>query len=152
MMRSLVFLLGLLLVAATSPLRVHAQPALGVDVEAATRQLASEMRCPVCQGVSIQDSPTELAQEMKGVIRQKLEEGRTPQEVKDFFVERYGEWILLQPEARGFNLLVYILPVIGLLIGGGFVFTTVRRWTQPPTSETALPGAATERRGRPAED
>jgi cytochrome c-type biogenesis protein CcmH len=110
------------------------------EIEAATRQLALEMRCPVCQGVSIQDSPTELAQEMKGVIRQRLVDGESPDEVKAYFVDRYGEWILLRPEPTGFNLVVYILPVIGLMLGGGWVFATVRKWTRPADDEDVLAG------------
>jgi cytochrome c-type biogenesis protein CcmH len=108
------------------------------EIEAATRQLAAEMRCPVCQGVSIQDSPTELAQEMKSVIRQRLQDGESPAEVKAYFVDRYGEWILLRPEAHGFNLVVYILPIVGLLLGGGLVFRTVQKWTRPADANDPL--------------
>jgi cytochrome c-type biogenesis protein CcmH len=122
------------------------------EIEAATRQLAAEMRCPVCQGVSIQDSPTELAQEMKSVIRQRLQDGESPAEVKAYFVERYGEWILLRPEAHGFNLVVYILPVIGLLLGGGLVFTTVRKWTRPADADEPLAAVTGNRDDAELED
>jgi cytochrome c-type biogenesis protein CcmH len=108
------------------------------EIEATTKQLAAEMRCPVCQGVSIQDSPTELAQEMKSVIRQRLQDGESPAEVKAYFVDRYGEWILLRPEAHGFNLVVYILPIVGLLLGGGLVFRTVQKWTRPADADDPL--------------
>jgi cytochrome c-type biogenesis protein CcmH len=97
------------------------------ELEEATRLLASQLRCPLCQGVSIQDSPSELAQEMKGVIRSQLAAGRTPQQVRGYFVERYGEWVLLEPEPRGFNLLVYLLPLMGLAVGVGVVTRSVRR-------------------------
>lgn len=149
MTRYLMLLLAGLVLAAV-PARAAAQPLqTDTEIEAATRQLASEMRCPVCQGVSIQDSPTELAQEMKSVIRQRLQEGESPAEVQAYFVDRYGEWILLRPEAQGFNLVVYILPVLGLLVGGGLVFRTVRKWTAP-ADEQAL--AAAGRRADGAED
>jgi cytochrome c-type biogenesis protein CcmH len=114
-------------------------------LDAQTRELAARLRCPVCQGVSIQDSPTELAQEMRGVIRQQLAAGRSPQEVKWYFVERYGEWVLLEPEPRGFNLVVYLLPLVGLLTGGGLVVAMVRRWTRPPSPPEALEGMEPER-------
>jgi len=130
MIRRLIPLLALFVLVA--PVLSEAQaPRTEAEIEAVTKQLATEMRCPVCQGVSIQESPTELAQEMKGVIRQRLESGESPEQVKAYFVDRYGEWILLRPEATGFNLVVYILPVVGLLLGGGLVVTTVRKWTRP---------------------
>jgi cytochrome c-type biogenesis protein CcmH len=139
MIRRLLPLLACLLFVAPAPAESQALRT-EAEIEAATRQLAVEMRCPVCQGVSIQDSPTELAQEMKGVIRQRLVDGESPDEVKAYFVDRYGEWILLRPEPTGFNLVVYILPVIGLMLGGGWVFATVRKWTRPADDEDVVVG------------
>ncbi|HEX5727448.1 MAG TPA: cytochrome c-type biogenesis protein CcmH, partial [Longimicrobiaceae bacterium] len=108
-----------------------AQPAASPEIEAQVHRLAAELRCPVCQGLSLEDSPTELSQQMKDVIRRQLEAGKSPEEVKAYFVARYGEWILLQPKARGFNLLVYLLPLLALLAGGAVVALNVRRWTRP---------------------
>ena len=99
-------------------------------IETLTRVLASELRCPVCQGLSIQDSPTELSQQMKDVIRDQLRAGKSPEEVKAYFVARYGEWILLQPEPAGFNLMVYVLPWLALAIGGLVLVRLLRRWTK----------------------
>lgn len=107
------------------------------ELEARTRALASQLRCPVCQGLSIQDSPTELAQNMRSVVREQLAEGRTPDQVKAYFVSRYGEWILLEPEPRGFNLTIYLLPVLALLAGGIFVAFAIRRWSSRPATATA---------------
>ena len=112
------------------------------------RAVAAELRCPVCQGLSLADSPSELSQEMKDVIRAQLAEGKSPAEVKAYFVSKYGEWILMEPKAEGFNLAVYVLPVLALLGGGAFVFFTARRWVRVgeaagPTeseSETARSG------------
>ena len=94
------------------------------------RAVAAELRCPVCQGLSLADSPSELSQEMKDVIRAQLAEGKSPEEVKAYFVSKYGEWILMEPKAEGFNLAVYVLPVLALLGGGAFVFFTARRWVR----------------------
>jgi cytochrome c-type biogenesis protein CcmH len=100
-----------------------------------TRELSSQLRCVVCQGVSLQDSPSQLAQEMRAIVREKLEAGMTPAEVRAYFVERYGEWVLLEPDPKGFNLLVYVLPLVLLFGGAGFVFMTVRSWTRLPDAE-----------------
>jgi cytochrome c-type biogenesis protein CcmH len=106
-------------------------------VEAMTHELASTLRCPVCQGLSIQDSPSELAQEMRGVIRDQLKAGRSPAEVRAYFLAKYGEWILLEPKPTGFNLLVYVLPVLAVVGGLAIVWRAVRRWTLPPPSDAA---------------
>jgi cytochrome c-type biogenesis protein CcmH len=108
-------------------------------IDAQARRLAAELRCPVCQGLSLADSPAELSQEMKDVIRAQLVAGRTPEEVKAYFVGRYGEWILLQPPARGLNLLVYVLPVALVITGLGGVILIARRWTR--AGATAPAGA-----------
>ncbi len=97
-------------------------------VDAMTRTLASELRCPVCQGLSIQDSPSELAQGMRGVIRDQLKAGRTPDEVRQYFVAKYGEWILLEPKPVGVNLLVYLLPILAVLGGFAIIWRSVKRW------------------------
>lgn len=99
-----------------------------------TTALASELRCPVCQGNSIQDSPSELAQEMRDLIRDQLREGKTPDEVRAYFVAKYGEWILLSPRAEGLNLVVYLVPLAVILIGGAVVWRSVRRWTTTTSS------------------
>ena len=96
-------------------------------LEAMTTILASELRCPVCQGNSIQDSPSELAQQMRDLIKDQLRAGKTPDEVRAYFVDKYGEWILLAPRAQGLNLIVYVVPFAALLVGGFVVWRTVRR-------------------------
>lgn len=106
-------------------------------IESATTALASELRCPVCQGNSIQDSPSELAQQMRDVIREQLRAGKSPDEVRAYFVDKYGEWILLQPKATGFNLVVYLVPLAVILVGGAVVWRNVRRWTSAPPSSPA---------------
>ena len=124
-----------------------AQPPVRDSVlEARTTALAAVLRCPVCQGLSVHDSPTELAQQMRAVVREQLAAGRSEREVKAYFVSKYGEWILLSPEPRGFNLVVYALPVALLLTGIGLVTLVVRRWTAAP----AAAGAAAAERSDPA--
>lgn len=103
-------------------------------LEAKTRAVASQLRCPVCQGLSLQDSPSELSQEMRDLVREQLAAGKSPDEVKQYFVNRYGEWILLDPQAHGFNWLVYALPVLLLLGGGAVLLVAVRRWSTRPAA------------------
>jgi cytochrome c-type biogenesis protein CcmH/NrfF len=105
-------------------------------LDAATSAVAAQLRCPVCQGVAIQDSPSELAQQMRMVVKEQLAAGKSPEEVKAYFVSKYGEWILLEPQAHGFNLVIYALPVLLVLGGAAFLVFIVRKWT------TAAPAAA----------
>lgn len=106
-------------------------------LEAQTTAVATTLRCPVCQGESIQESPAELAQQMRTVVRDKLKAGETPDQIRAYFVSKYGEWILLEPKMTGLNIALYALPVI--LIGGGIVLIVflVRRWTKPDEQEAA---------------
>ena len=103
-------------------------------LERRVAEVASVLRCPVCQGLSIQDSPSELSVQMKDVVRQQLREGKSPEEVKAYFVSKYGEWILLQPKASGMNLLVYIAPLLLLLAGGVVIWVAVRKWSSAAPS------------------
>jgi cytochrome c-type biogenesis protein CcmH/NrfF len=108
-------------------------PAIGADpvLEEKVKAVSAKLRCPVCQGLSLQDSPSELAQQMRGVVREQLAAGKSADDVQQYFVEKYGEWILLEPSARGFNSLVYALPAILILLGGIGIWFAVRKWTTP---------------------
>ena len=119
---------------AASTLLAQSTPSDSV-LDARTRALASELRCPVCQGESIEASPSELAVELKAVVREQLASGKSEDEVRAYFVARYGEWILLQPKAKGFNLAVYLVPPLVLLGGAAIVVLLVRRWTRARRSD-----------------
>lgn len=124
--------LALALAIGSAPSFALVQASTDPVLDERTRQVAAVLRCPVCQGNSIEDSPSELAQEMKGVVRDQLAAGKSPEEVKRYFVDKYGEWILLEPKASGFNLVVYLLPLAAVLAGGVVVWRAVRKWTTPP--------------------
>jgi cytochrome c-type biogenesis protein CcmH len=117
--------------ASAAPFSAQIGAAQDSVLEARVRAVSSELRCPVCQGESIQDSPAALAQEMRNIVREQLAAGRTPDEVKAYFVDKYGEWILLRPRAQGWNMLVYVLPLVVLLIGAAVIVRATRRWTAP---------------------
>jgi cytochrome c-type biogenesis protein CcmH len=112
-------------------------------LEELTRRVSAQLRCPVCQGLSLADSPSELAREMKDVVRDQLAAGRTPDEVKAYFVAKYGEWILLEPPRRGVNLLAYVLPGAAAIAGLGVIWLLLRRWTAraPAPEDLAEPDA-----------
>jgi cytochrome c-type biogenesis protein CcmH len=114
--------------------------AVASDIEAQVRDIALQLRCPVCQGLSVGDSPSELAQEMRHLVREQLDQGKTPPEVLDYFVQRYGEWILLAPPKRGFNLVIWVAPFVLLPVGGMAIYLGARRWVQrSPTADSTPP-------------
>src|SRR5436309_15502380 len=137
MWRSLLFVLLLLI--------ANAGLAAGApDLEDQTRAIATELRCVVCQNLSVADSPSEMAQQMRGVVRDQLREGKTPQEIKNYFVSKYGEWVLLKPEKSGFSLLVWVVPFVVLMAGLLIGILFMRRWStnksklEAKTSDSAL--------------
>lgn len=80
--------------------------------------IGKELRCPICQGRPIADSPSDMAQDMMRLLRKKLAEGKSREEILDFFVQSYGESVLLKPRAKGVTSMVWWLPplvVLGLL-------------------------------------
>lgn len=135
MIRSVVFaaLVVLAAVADAQPPNTQRAPVSLSDsvLEARTSAVAAMLRCPVCQGESIQDSPSELAQQMRAVVRDRLRAGESPEQIKAYFVGRYGEWILLEPKMTGLNIVLYILPVALIVTGLIVVVLLVRRWTRP---------------------
>ena len=116
--------------------------AVAPDLEDQTRALAAELRCVVCQNLSVADSPSEMAQQMRAIAREQLEAGKTPEQVKDFFVSKYGEWVLLKPKTSGFSLLLWLLPYVALTLGVITALWFVRRWARRKTLAAQSPVAA----------
>src|SRR5262249_18478310 len=87
---------------------------------------ASQLRCVVCQNLSVADSPSEMARQMREVIRERLGQGETDEQVIHYFEERYGAWVRLSPG----GWLVWVLPFAGLFVGLGVVLLITLRWTR----------------------
>lgn len=102
-------------------------PAVGVSHEDQAQLLAAELRCPVCQNLSVADSPSEMANQMRDLVREKLQNGESPDQIRAYFVSRYGEWILLSPKREGFNWVAWLLPFGAILGGAGVIALVVRR-------------------------
>jgi cytochrome c-type biogenesis protein CcmH len=107
------------------------------------RHIASQLRCVVCQNLSVADSPSEMAKQMREVIRERLAQGDTEEQVIRYFEERYGPWVRLSPT----NWIVWVLPFAGLFLGLGIVLLVVLRWSRRarPAAEESLSPADRER-------
>ncbi len=92
-----------------------ASPAESLDDR--VNEIAHLLMCPVCQGQSVAESNSNLAQDMRQIIRKQLEEGKSKEEVIAYFVNRYGETILASPPPKGVNWLLWVLPGLAIVFG-----------------------------------
>jgi cytochrome c-type biogenesis protein CcmH len=122
-------------------------PALSGDALAQrAEEVAALLRCPVCQGLSVADSPSTMAQNMKTQVEQMLAAGYDQEQVLAYFEGSYGEFVRLKPPLRGINWLVWLGPLAGLGAGGllvGWVFRRSAARAGPPAVASDLPTAAT---------
>ena len=118
-------------------------PLSGAALEQRTDEVASIIRCPVCQALSVADSPTASAIAMKDEVRLFLSQGYSENQILDYFEQSYGEFIRLEPKAKGFNLVVWAAPGLALVIGLLLVIRRLRS-ASPTASTTASPGAEGE--------
>jgi cytochrome c-type biogenesis protein CcmH len=111
---------ALVIVAAALLARGGGEPA---TIEDRAQSISAGLRCPVCQNLSVADSPVRLAGEMRAEVEGQLRAGRTDDEVRAYFVERYGEWVLLEPR----SLLPFLIPVAAVALGIAAWALVVRR-------------------------
>ncbi|MCA9471372.1 MAG: cytochrome c-type biogenesis protein CcmH [Nitrospirales bacterium] len=103
------------------------------ELDIQVREIAKTLRCTVCQTENIWESGAPLAVQMRGVIRERLTQGQTPEEIHAYFLSRYGDYILMQPPKHGMNWLIWVAPFILLVVGGFFLYKEVRHWVKPPS-------------------
>lgn len=120
--------IGWLLALCAVALVAYGRPASHPSLDARTREVALQLRCLVCQGESVADSPSGLAQEMRGVIRRKLADGWSEDQVKAYFVSRYGQRILLAPSRTGLGSVAWLGPPLLVLGGLGLLVTLAVDW------------------------
>ena len=115
------------------------RPLDGEELQTVTREVASDLRCPICQGLSVADSPTDSAQAMLDQVRDLLEQGYTSDQIFAYFEGTYGEFVRLTPRADGFNLVVWLGPVVVLVAGIAVLAMRFRR-SRPATTSAASEG------------
>lgn len=114
-------------------------PLTGGQLFTRTHEVASLLRCPVCQGMAVSDSPSEMAINMKEQVRELLSRGYTEEQILQYFELSYGQFVLLKPKFQGVNSLVWLLPVVALLIGGVIVFAKIRKLQRAPAAAPPAP-------------
>ena len=88
------------------------------SIDDQVKEIAYLLMCPVCQGQSVGESNSNLAHDMKDIIRKQLEEGKSKEEILAYFVNSYGESILASPPPKGINWLLWLLPGVAIVFGG----------------------------------
>ncbi|AKU89818.1 cytochrome c-type biogenesis protein [Vulgatibacter incomptus] len=109
-------------------------PLSGQELESRTHDVGLLLRCPVCQGSSVADSPSATAINMKNEVRDLLSKGYAQEQILSWFEASYGQFVLMQPKAEGLNLLVWVGPGILLLAGLGLVLHQVRKLSSTASS------------------
>ena len=124
-----------------APTRMGKGP-LAPELEARVITLGKQLRCTVCQGVSIADSPASMARAQLDKVRELVLEGKTDEEVRDYFVTRYGEWALLEPTKTGLNGVLWLGPVAMLVLGAILILGQVKKGAAAQPAAAGPPVAA----------
>ena len=90
-------------------------------------EIYKNLRCLICQGQSIADSNSDFASTIKLVVQDQVREGKSKEEIYDFLISKYGEWIVYQPTLNRNNFLLWFLPYLVLLLGGLIIFFIIRK-------------------------
>ncbi|MGB8812435.1 MAG: cytochrome c-type biogenesis protein [Paracoccaceae bacterium] len=139
--------LALLLALATPALAVQPDEVLSDPaLEARARSLSQGLRCLVCRNENIDDSHAELARDLRLLVRERLVAGDTDDAAMAFIVDRYGEYVLLNPTTKGTNLLLWLAGPAMLLVGGGGAYAYLRRRRDTP--EPSVPDLTAEERAK----
>ena len=97
------------------------------NIDERVKNLTLELRCMTCQNQSIYDSDAEFSNDIKKIVKQKLQEGESERDIKKFLVERYGEYILFRPLMNNYNIFLWSFPFILLIFGIFFVLIKTKR-------------------------
>ncbi|MGV6819619.1 MAG: cytochrome c-type biogenesis protein [Parvularcula sp.] len=142
--------LGLAIGAAVAqPGSEPSRPSDDPEVEARVQELAHTLRCVVCKNQSIAESNAGLAKDMVGILRDQIEAGATDEEARAFMVDRYGEFVLMQPTLSWKNAGLWAGPLMMLILGGGLAIWFIRR--RPAVSEGVVPALSDQERAELAE-
>lgn len=117
-------------------------PALSMgedELQAKTKEISRTLRCAVCQSESVWESNATLAIQMRDIVRERLLEGESADEIRAYFVSRYGDYIVFKPRFRGVNLLLWGGPFILLIVGGVVLMRNLRKWTKPQPEASVVP-------------
>lgn len=106
------------------------------ELDIQTREVSKTLRCTVCQTENVWELGSPFAKQLRDNVRERLQKGDTPDQIREYFLSRYGDYILMQPPTRGVNWLVWLGPFALLAIGGALLYRTLSGWV----TRTPAPG------------
>ena len=134
MLSRLLFTLMLIL---TAPSFLLAEVQNETALDRQVREISKTLRCTVCQTENIWESGAPLAQQMRDVVRERLTRGHSREDIQEYFLSRYGDYIMMKPPTHGVNWILWIAPFILLFGGGILLYKEVIGWVRstpaPPT-------------------
>ncbi|MFN8470784.1 MAG: cytochrome c-type biogenesis protein CcmH [Anaerolineae bacterium] len=140
--RSLVLLFVLLLTLAGAAV-ASAQGGLSNDeIDRRMRAITDRLNCPLCQNTTLTECPLQVCDEMRDLIRQKLVAGENEDQIRAYFVERYGDRVLNEPPRQGFALLGWVMPFVGIVVGVVLLALVLRAMLRREPKKPALSASA----------
>jgi cytochrome c-type biogenesis protein CcmH len=128
-MKKLFLLLTLLLaLVAVAPAYAQGTPPVTDDD---VNRVAKGLYCPICENIPLDVCPTQACIQWRATIREKLELGWSEQTIRDYFAQQYGERVLAQPSTRGLNILIWVIPPIGIVLGALLLWYFLRQMRKP---------------------
>ena len=147
---SILIILVLTIVFASTVTAQESPPNAPSDDEVSA--IAKQLYCPVCENVPLDVCPTQACAQWRDLIREKLSQGWSEAQIKNYFVEQYGDRVLATPPARGLNWLVYIIPPIAILAGAFILFRAFQTWKKTDDDKTIQQPAIDSPSSEPTED
>ncbi len=125
---------ALMIALAAAPRPGPDETPLSPELEERVLRVGKEIRCATCQGLSIADSPAPMARSQLGMLRELVQQGKSDDEIRAYFVARYGDWALLAPPANGLNWLAWLGPAVFLAAGVVVIVRTSFRRGETPSA------------------
>ncbi len=136
MKKTYLFMLMIILLSLFAVSTVAAQGSVDDVSDDEVNAIAKQLYCPVCENTPLDVCETQACKQWRELIRLKISEGWTEAEIKEYFVDNYGERVLSEPKREGFSLLVYFVPPAIILLGAVILFRALRQWKT--TGEEAI--------------
>ena len=139
-MKSKIIITGLALITLSlSGLPAAAHVSEEEALQKSAREIYSLVMCPLCAGQTIGQSSNETSRQMRELVLKKLREGETKEEILQYFESRYGERILATPSKKGFNLILWIFPFLGVALAAIVIYSLIRRWSASAQEAAGAP-------------
>lgn len=140
-MKRFILLIALLLALLLTSVALAQDSNPRVPTDDQVNAIAKQLYCPVCENIPLDVCGTQACAQWRDLIREKLSQGWSEQQIKQYFVDQYGDRVLATPPPRGLNWLVYLVPPLAIVAGVYILYRAMKAWKQPisPANEPETP-------------